>query len=140
MALVFGFLGLLIAIAGASNNVTFFVGMTILDIAIALDVLHDKAIGKMKSNFIKEALISIPVYIIAFVLGFLINNKIGNDEYLYEYSKVANVVYDEIDRPSLITKADDSWYIFTNKYNSNHYELSVSKSGKSRYSIWSRRR
>lgn len=127
IALILGFLGLVIAIAGTSNVITFFVGMTILDIAIALDVLHDKSAGKMKTSFIKEFLISLPVCIIAVILGSLINNKIGNDEYLYEYSKIANVIYDEIDRPTLITKGNNSWYILTNKYNSNHYELSISK-------------
>jgi len=127
IALVLGFLGILITMAGTDNNLTFFIGMMLIDVAIALNVLHDKTKGKMKKSFIKEFLISVSIFIIAFLIGFLIDKKIGNDDFLYEYSKIANVVYDEIDRPALITKGNDSWYIFTNKYNSSHYELSVSK-------------
>ena len=36
------------------------------------------------------------------------------------------VIYNEIDRPTLVAKSDNTWYIFTNKYGTNHYELSVS--------------
>lgn len=126
ISLILGFLGLVIAIAGIDNSLTFLIGMILLDVAIALDIFHDKTSGNLKLGFIKKFIVSLLVCIIAFILGTLINDKIGNDDFLYEYSKLANVIYDEIDRPVLITKTDNLWYTFTNKYNSNHYELSVS--------------
>ena len=45
--------------AGTDNNLTFFIGMMLIDVAIALNVLHDKTKGKMKKSFIKEFLISV---------------------------------------------------------------------------------
>lgn len=57
----------------------------------------------------------------------LANKYIFNAKYSRsEYSKNAIVIYDEINRPNLIKKANKTWYMFNKKYNTNHYELSVS--------------
>lgn len=125
LALILSFLGVIIIFSGLDNLLMVFIGLTLLDVSISLDVYHDKTGGNMKPNLLKDFVISFFVCIIAIIIGSLINPDVNNDDYLYEYYKASDVVYDEIDRPALITKGNNLWYIFTNRYKSNHYELSV---------------
>lgn len=126
VGLIFGFLGFIITVAEIDNTVAILIGLTLLDVAIALDLYHDRTGGNLKLGFIKEFIISIVVFLAAFAIGLFIQSKVQEEDFTYEYSKSANVIYDEIDRPTLIAKTDNFWYTFTNKYNTNHYELSVS--------------
>lgn len=128
ISLLISGIGITTALAGLDNIVIISIGLVLIDISLALDAYHDKTKGNKKISLFKEIIIAFFVCVLCTLLGLLINYKINpEDDFINTYSKSALVIYDEIDRPSLISKSNNSWYILTNEYNTNHYELSVSK-------------
>ena len=127
IALIFISFGVFITFLGIDINTLVTIGLILTDIGIALYIYHNKTKGTKKIGLLKKIIIILIALIISVVLGSLLNYKINqNNDYLNEYSKSAMVIYNEIDRPTLVAKSDNTWYIFTNKYGTNHYELSVS--------------
>lgn len=109
------------------NILSLAIGLTLYSISISFYVYHNRTKGNKKISIIKKILSSIIAFLIGFLFAFLLDKNTYNNEYSkYEYSKNAIVIYDEINRPNLIKKANKTWYMFNKKYNTNHYELSVS--------------
>lgn len=127
--LIFLLIGTFIIFNGLNltNTLAFAIGFTFYSVSISACTYHNRTKGNKKISIIKKILSSIIAFLIGFLFAFLLDKNTYNNEYSkYEYSKNAIVIYDEINRPNLIKKANKTWYMFNKKYNTNHYELSVS--------------
>lgn len=127
--LIFLLIGTFITFNGLNltNTLAFAIGFTFYSVSISAYTYHNRTKGNKKISIIKKILSSIIAFLIGFLFAFLLDKNSYNNEYSkYEYSKNAIVIYDEINRPNLIKKANKTWYMFNKKYNTNHYELSVS--------------
>lgn len=127
--LIFLLIGTFIIFNGLNltNTLAFAIGFTFYSVSISACTYHNRTKGKKKLSLVKKIITSITAFLIGFLFAFLLDKNTYNNEYSkYEYSKNAIVIYDEINRPNLIKKANKTWYMFNKKYNTSHYELSVS--------------
>lgn len=127
IAVIFINIGAFIIFLGIDVSALLTIGLVLLDIGVAFYGYHGKTKGTKKIGFLKKLMILFLTLIISVVSGTLVGEKTNlNNDYVSEYFKSAMVIYDEIDRPILLKKSNDTWYVFTNQYKTNHYELSVS--------------
>lgn len=119
-------------------------GLTCIDISVELEVaIWVAELGLAVTSLVyyfksysykKKRLktwVKVILFIISIVIGFLISilvmdeSKV-NDDLIFDYSKTTDTIYEQSDRAITFYKSDKIWYTFTNKYNTNHYEFSVS--------------
>ena len=125
--LIFLLIGTFIIGLNLTSNISFTIGYGFYSVALSTYIYHNNTKGKKKISSIKKIITSIIMILIGVGFATLANKYIFNAKYSRsEYSKNAIVIYDEIDRPNLIKKSNKTWYIFDKKYNTSHYELSVS--------------
>lgn len=102
-----------------------------LGISISCLVYYFKSCGKKGKKLRKW--IKIVLFILSIITGFCISFLVRDEEKLsnnliLDYSKTTNLIYEQTDRAVAFYKSDKLWYTFTNKYNTNHFEFSVSES------------
>lgn len=100
-----------------------------LGVSTSFLVYYFKSYGTKRKKLKKW--IKVVLFILSISMGFLIAYPISEEVYtnsdiMFDYSKTSQLVYEQEDRAIAFYKSDKIWYTFTNQYNTEHFEFSVS--------------
>lgn len=100
-----------------------------LGVSTSFLVYYFKSYGTKRKKLKKW--IKVVLFILSISMGFLIAYPISEEVYtnsdiMFDYSKTSQLVYEPEDRAIAFYKSDKIWYTFTNQYNTEHFEFSVS--------------